>query len=195
MCKVVGLTGPTGAGKSSVSNYLRDCGYEVLDCDVFAKQVMDADAECVEKLKEAFSDCFDDNKLNRKKLGKFVFSEKNALNLLNSIVNPLILKNLEKYIKQSDETIIVLDGATLIECGAASLCDCLIGVLASTNTRLSRIMLRDSLSETDAANRIKSQPNDDFYLWHCTHIVYNDSDLAVTCKQVSDIIKEAYHHE
>jgi len=195
LCKVVGLTGPTGAGKSSVSSFLRNNGYLVLDCDTFAKQVMDSDEECINRLKRAFPDCFDDSKLNRKKLGKFVFSDKNGLKLLNSIVNPLILKNLKKYVDDHADQTVILDGATLIECGASEICDCLIGILASSDIRVRRIMERDSLDRTDAQNRIASQHDDEFYKNNCTHVLYNDSDLFTVCSRVLQIIKEANHNE
>ena len=191
MCKVIGLTGPTGAGKSSVSSYLRDNGYHVVDCDVFAKQVMDSDPECLQKLQQAFGDCFDNSKLNRKKLGKLVFSDKLALKTLNDIVNPLIIKALQKYVKSCGEEVVVFDGATLIECGAVSMCSAMIGVLASRETRLDRIMARDGLSQQLADDRINSQPDDGFYHFNCTHVVYNDSELLAVCDQVINIIKEA----
>lgn len=191
MCKVIGLTGPTGAGKSAVSAFLREKGCHVVDCDVFAKQVMDSDAECLKKLRHAFGDCFDDNKLNRKKLGKLVFSDKLALKTLNDIVNPLIIKALQQYAKDSGEEVVIFDGATLIECGAAPMCSALIGVLASKETRLQRIMARDGLSQQLALDRIGSQHDDDYYRSHCTHVVYNDSELFAVCDQVINIIKEA----
>lgn len=190
MSKIIGLTGQSGAGKSLISSLLKNDGYQVINCDLFAKEVIDHDLDCQNKLKAAFGGCFDDNRLNRKKLGKLVFSDKTALKKLDEIVNPLILKSLKQEILNTTHPVIILDGATLIQCGASLLCHKLIGIFADRETRILRIMARDSLDRQDAAARVDSQKSEQFYKAGCTNILYNQGEIAKTYQLVKNIIEE-----
>ena len=75
---VVGLTGQSGAGKTTISDAFRENGFEILNCDLVAREVTNADSECCKELAKLFPRCFDENySLDRQKLGEIVFSDKN----------------------------------------------------------------------------------------------------------------------
>lgn len=180
--RIIGLTGQTGAGKTAASDFLKSCGYAIINCDLVSKEVTNNSKECLNELVLEFSDIIllDNKKLNRKKLGEIVFSNKEKLLKLNEIIFPYILKsieeNIEKY-RNEGFLVIVLDAPTLFESGADKLCDLIIGIIADEDIRKNRIMKRDNISFEQANNRINSQHDSKFFKENCDYYVENNSDL------------------
>lgn len=188
--KVVGITGPTGAGKTTIGNLIRQRGYTVIDCDKMAASVMDTDKELLQQLQQTFADCFDNSKLNRKKLSKLVFSSPTQLQKLNAIVNPAIMKKMQDIIGEQTGDILFFDGATLLQSGCSVLCRQMIAVLAQPQNRLQRICKRDGLSEQLAAARMNSQPKNEYYRDLCDYIIYTDISDESTREQLNTVLKE-----
>ena len=165
---VVGLTGPTGAGKSTAAEEFRRQGYRIFNCDAIAREVIDGSPSCLKELKEGFGAdiFFADGSLNRKRLAAKAFSSQEQTQKLNRITHPWIrreiLERIEK-IRRQDGGRIVLDAPLLFEIGLGPACHQTIAVLAPKALRLRRIMERDSLTEEQARARIQSQPADEFY--------------------------------
>ena len=172
---VFGITGPTGAGKTTASDEFRSLGVQVLDCDRIGHEVIN-DTSCKQELTDAFGEgILDDNGMvNRKRLGKIVFSDKAELNKLNSITHKYIKKNVIEGIEKADGDIVGVDGAVLIGSGIDKLLDSMVSVIADDDIRLCRIMKRDGISEEDAQKRINSQKNNEFYLENSDYIIYNN---------------------
>ncbi|MBQ4539174.1 MAG: dephospho-CoA kinase [Oscillospiraceae bacterium] len=179
--KVVGLTGQTGAGKSSVSKIIRAQGIEVIDCDLVSREVVANEKRCVADLALEFSITIlnMDGTLNRKRLGSIVFGDKAKLEKLNEIIFPYIKEYIYRRIEeleQDGKDIVVLDAPTLFESGIDAECDFVISVIAPETQRLNRIVIRDHLSDEDARKRMASQHNDEFYTSRSQLVIVNDGD-------------------
>ena len=158
MKKVIGLTGGIAAGKSMVSQYLNDKGYEIIDADIVAREVVNKGSDGLKKIVQAFGEEYLFNgELNRAKLGAHVFGSKEELDKLNSIMLPLIKDEIDRRIAQSEKNIIFVDGATIIESGMSERFDQLWLVEAREDIQLERLMKRDNLSKEAALKRINSQ--------------------------------------
>ena len=181
---VIGVTGPTGAGKSTVCDILRNwTGVSVIDCDRVARQVTEKGTLCLLDIAVEFSPSVisADGTLNRKKLGQLVFSDPEKLTRLNAIIFPYILERLREEIADAEKRgakAIFLDAPTLFESGADALCEKILAVTSAPEKRLTRIMQRDSLSPQGAADRLASQPDADFYLARADYQIQNDDDTA-----------------
>lgn len=161
---VVGLTGQTGAGKTTVSEIFARNGFDVINADLVAREIVEPGTPCLNEIADQFSNVIQsDGSLNRKALGQIVFTDKKQLEHLNRITHPYLMESITAKIKNSASQWILLDAPTLFESGADSLCNCTVAVLADQQTRKQRIMLRDDLTEQQAMDRISSQHGDDFY--------------------------------
>lgn len=190
---IIGLTGPTGAGKSTVAAKLLQLGCGVIDCDLVAREVTDSSKECIEQLQVEFGeDILDINgDLNRHLLAQRAFSSEQKSNRLNQITHPFILKKIANQIvdlQNSKVTAIIIDAPLLFESGADSLCDRIIAVTAPLEVRLSRIMRRDTISKELAIERINAQHSDVFYTKRADYCIDGASSLEQIEKSVKSIL-------
>lgn len=170
---IVGLTGGTGAGKTSALAALEDLGGTVLDCDAVYHQMLRTDPALREAITAAFGPVFcPDGSLDRQKLGTLVFSDHAALDRLNAIVYEYLPPELLR--RAQGHTLVGLDAISLMESGLDRLCACTVAVLAPAEDRVRRIMARDGISEDYARLRISAQPSDAFYRERCSHILENN---------------------
>lgn len=170
---IVGLTGGTGAGKTSALAALEDLGGTVLDCDAVYHQMLRTDPALREAITAAFGPVFcPDGSLDRQKLGTLVFSDHAALDRLNAIVYEYLPPELLR--RAQGHTLVGLDAISLMESGLGKLCACTVAVLAPAEDRVRRIMARDGISEDYARLRISAQPSDAFYRERCSHILENN---------------------
>ncbi len=180
---VIGVTGPSGSGKSFVREAFCARGIPVLDADAVYHGWIDRQTPCTQALARAFGKeiLSPSGGIDRKKLANVVFcggnTEKERLRLLNGITHPYVLEScrcwLEEQNKQGKEAA-VLDAPLLIESGLNQKCDHVIAVLAPEALRVSRIMARDGLTEAAAKSRIAAQKDDGFYKSHADFIFVND---------------------
>ncbi len=169
---IVGLTGGTGAGKTSALAALVDLGGTVLDCDAVYHQMLRTDPALREAITAAFGPVFcPDGSLDRQKLGTLVFSDHAALDRLNAIVYEYLPPELMR--RAAGQSLVGLDAINLVESGLDRLCACTVAVLAPAEDRVRRIMARDGISRDYARLRISAQPSDGFYREHCSHILEN----------------------
>lgn len=170
---IVGLTGGTGAGKTSALAALEDLGGTVLDCDAVYHQMLRTDPALREAITAAFGPVFcPDGSLDRQKLGTLVFSDHTALDRLNAIVYEYLPPELLR--RAQGHTLVGLDAISLMESGLGRLCACTVAVLAPAEDRVRRIMARDGISEDYARLRISAQQPDVFYRERCSHILENN---------------------
>lgn len=188
---IIGITGGSGAGKSSVSNILRENGIEITDGDKVARLMMEPGEKCLLETVSAFGkEILDDNgRLIRKKLAHVVFSDKEKLSLLNKITHKYITDYFKKLIVKSKAEFLGIDGAALFESGINEMCDIVIGVISDENIRIKRIMDRDLIFYDEAKQRIDSQKKDEFYIENCDVLVYNNGNIKELRKQVEGVLK------
>ncbi len=195
MKKIVGLTGKTGAGKSTVSMFFKENGAYIIDGDIVARKVLEDDKSLLAKLEEEFADILnEDGSLNRKALARKAFSSPEKTQLLNSILHPAINEKIENEAENAFKThdVVIVDAAAIIESGFADKCDILLVCHAPIEVRKERIMKRDSISEEDALVRIEGQKDDVFYVSRAD-IVINNFEPYDLNKQLEEIKKELFN--
>lgn len=170
---VIGVTGGSGSGKSYFSKLLMEQGAYLIDADLVARRVVEAGSPALLELARVFGNSvlLPDGTLNRKALGKLVFSNKAALAKLNAITHPHILREIALEISRNCGKIIVLDAALLTDPSFLALCDMIVFVQAPQAVREERIIKRDGLSRKAAQERIASQPSDESYIQISNHVV------------------------
>ena len=193
--KLVGLTGKTGAGKSTVSAYFKEKGAYIIDGDIVARNVFNVDKTLIDKLVDAFGNILNEDKtLNRSELAKRAFSSPEKTEILNSIMHPAINKLIENEAEKAFEnhSVVIVDAAAIIESGFTKRCDSVIVVTAPVEIRKKRIMIRDSLTEENALIRINGQKDDEFYLSKADFVVDNDGDSEGLKAQLIKLEKEIF---
>ncbi len=161
--KIVGVTGNSGSGKSYVSKVFKDKGGYVFDTDKIGHEALLSTSSVYDKIVECFGDkILDENKeINRKKLGDIVFSDKKKLKNLekisHSFIKKIIFSTLKEIENNNNFKFVVIDGALLIESSLYKICDLLVLVEASYNTKLERIVKRDSITISQGERRLENQ--------------------------------------
>ena len=174
--RLVGITGGSGCGKSYISDKLRKRGIPVIDADSAAHEVMQKGEDCLEETVRFFgTEILDENgELNRRRLGRIVFSAPEKLKKLNEISHKYILRRIFNKMQAEKSDVVCVDGAVLIESGIK--CDLLLGICADREIRIERIMRRDGISRFDAEKRIDAQPKTEFYEKNCDFVIYNNDE-------------------
>lgn len=190
---VIGITGPTGAGKSVVCRLLGDWErISIVDCDLVARQVVRRGERCLLDLAVEFSSAIvtKDGELNRKKLASIVFGDRKKLLRMEKIIYPYIMARLVQEISQREkmgDRAVFLDAPTLYQSGASVLCQKVAAVLAPPEDRLRRIMERDALTDEEARARMSSQPGDDFFKSRADYIIRNNGRMSSLRLQVLEL--------
>lgn len=194
---VVGLTGQSGAGKTTVCEVFCENGFCIINADMIARQLMECGTLCLKEVAEAFENVIDgEGNLDRKALAQIVFSDKGKLDLLNSITYPYITARVLTLIEEMDSAgkqYILLDAPTLFESRADDFCDLIISVIATETSRRERITKRDGITEEQAQNRMSAQHSDNFYTKNSDFIIKNNKSVRLLrekAKEVSDKIKQ-----
>ena len=197
---LIGLTGPTGSGKSEVSRVLADRHtpaldgdnrhIPVIDADELARRVVEPGSPCLQELVREFSEDIlnEDGTLNRRQLARRAFATPEDTKLLNSITHPYIIdltKRILMQLEQIREPVAVLDAPLLFESGMDGICDVTAAVVAPRERRLKRIMERDQLTEKQAEARMAAQQEEDFYASRASQVIRNDGDLEELRRQAN----------
>lgn len=191
---LVGLTGQTGGGKTTVSHYLRQKGFTVVDADRIARQVVSKGSSCLMDLALQFGVEIlqTDGSLNRRKLGEIAFSDPEKRNLLNRLTFPYIRQAILNQVQTllDEGEMIFLDAPTLFESEFHRQCDKIVSVTAPQEMRYSRIVARDDLSEKQARDRMSAQFEDTFYEEKSDYVLANDKDLPSLYGQVDWMLEQ-----
>ncbi len=176
--KIIGLTGLTGAGKSTVAQKLMAYGCYHIDADKVAREVINNNVNVKNKLKEHFgTDVINaDGTTNRPLLASRAFADKESTNALNEITHPAVIEEIKSIIKDMEEVGyrgIIIDAIALFESGLDSLCDFNVTVIAPKEIRLERIMKRDNITEEKALERINAQKDESFFTSRADFVLWN----------------------
>ncbi len=187
---VLGLTGQTGAGKSSLKVVAEKHDYDVVDCDKIAREVTDRKGPALALLCEAFSESIlnPDGTLNRAALAEVAFNSRENTEKLNKTVLPFIVREISERIKLSARSKILLDAPTLFESGMNKICNKTVGVIAKKAIRKERIIARDNLTEEAAERRISAGKSDSFFKENCDFVIENNSSIEEFEKNFENII-------
>ena len=174
---ILGLTGPTGAGKSTAAQVLRDRDWLVVDCDQATRSPLVYDGSCLAELSTAFGpQVLRDGMLDRAELARRAFSSEEARTRLGEITFPRILRYVRKLLEEGEAQgyrQLALDAPTLLEAGLDSICSRVLVVNAPKEERLARILRRDGLTQEAALRRLEAQPSPEFYTSRADFLVEN----------------------
>ncbi|MBR3148756.1 MAG: threonylcarbamoyl-AMP synthase [Eubacterium sp.] len=181
----IGLTGGTGAGKGYVCKRLEELGFNVIDTDSVAREVVKKGSPLLKKLADEFGrDIIKDAELDRALLAGRAFESRERTDALNKIMHPAIIERCKALAKTPS----VLDAPQLFEAHAEELCYKVIAVSAPEKVRIERIIRRDGITEEKARERINAQLDDEYYRSRSDFVIENDgSDID---KQINDIINQ-----
>ena len=194
--KRIGITGPTGAGKTTALNVLAEMDTHIIDADAVYHGLLEGSAPMREALVGRFgADILDETgKIDRKRLGGVVFGDPAALAALNGITHRFVLAEIDRQAAEAagrGRAAVAVDAIALVESGAAASCDAVVGILAPAGVRVRRIMAREGISEDYAWARVRAQRPDQFFAEGCAHILYNDCGTAEEfSRKAEEFLKE-----
>lgn len=187
----IGITGSIACGKSTVSNYLLEKGYTIIDADKLGHIALTSE-DVKRKLAEKFGDeIIENNEISREKLGKLVFGNEDNLKILNSIIHPKIKKLILKLQDEhKDEQLVFLDIALLYEAKFVDLVERVIVVYVNEKVQIERLMSRNSLSKEEALSRIKSQMSAEEKAALSDYSIDNSDTIENTYQQIDEILEK-----
>lgn len=190
--QIIGLTGGIASGKSTVSSILKELGASVIDADILSRKVVSKGENAYNNIVKSFgrSILLDNGEIDRKRLGGIVFSDKQKLELLNSITHPQIIEEVKQQLerlKESNTRVIVIDAAILIEMGLHLLTDEIWLVIVNKQTQIKRLMLRDNFQYNEAMSRINSQLGNDEKIKYADVVIDNNKSLEDVRKQIEEL--------
>lgn len=191
---VIGITGPTGAGKTTALKQVEILGGAVVDCDAVYHELLKRDIALQSALCSRFGDVkTQDGAIDRKALGRVVFGDAKALADLDAIIKPFVGAAVEAAISDAraqGKKLAAVDGITIIESGLAARCDAVVAVLAPVEDRVRRICAREGIGEDYARARVAAQKEDAFFRANCDHVLYNDcADLEQFAGRATELLE------
>ena len=173
---IIGITGGTGCGKTTLLNLIADQGGLILDCDAIYHELLISDTSMLEAIENRFPGVVENETLNRKKLGAIVFADKAALEDLNRITHASVKAEVLRRLEAAPQ-LAAIDAIGLFEGGLAELCDVTVAVTAPEEMRVQRLMLRDGITEDYARSRIRAQHDENWFREKCNFVLENSGEL------------------
>lgn len=190
---VIGITGGTGCGKTTVLKELKNMGAYVVDCDELYHEMLGFSTELLSDIEQSFPGTAADGKLDRKRLGETVFSDPEKLGILNSITHRHIATELDKRLKAAamrGYTMAAVDAIALIESGIGKSCKFILGIVAGEEIRAERIMKRDGIEKAYAMLRIRAQKPKEYFENNCDRVLENNGTEAELISKFRKLYKE-----
>ena len=173
---IIGITGGTGCGKTTLLDMIRAQGGLVLDCDAIYHELLKTDRALLEAIDERFPGVVEGGALQRKKLGAIVFADPKALEDLNAITHQAVKNEVLRRL-ESNPRLAAIDAIALFEGGLAELCDVTVAITAPTEERVKRLMKREGISASYARKRIEAQHDNAWFAEKCGWTLENDREL------------------
>lgn len=188
--KIIGLTGMSGAGKSTVCGFLAQRDFYIIDCDKIARETAQ-DRDFLNEIKRRFPENIlnAEGFLNREITAKIIFNDDTMLKLYNRIIFPFIVYRIISEIRSSNKDI-VLDAPTLFESKLDMICTDTVGVTAHRDVCAERIVLRDKITNEHAYERLSVQHSDEFFKTRCGHIIESSGGLEEVVSQTEKIAEK-----
>ena len=175
---IIGITGGTGCGKTTLLDVIREQGGIVLDCDAIYHRLLQEDPALLTAIENRFPGTVKDGHLQRKQLGQTVFSDRQALADLNRITHSAVKAEVIRLLKDQPD-LAAIDAIGLFESGLNKLCKLTVAVTAPIDDRIARLMKRDKIDRDYALARIRAQQSCADYSRLCDYTICNDSTPEV----------------
>ena len=184
---ILGVTGSFGSGKTTVAKMFKSCGAKIIDADKVSHALLRPETQVYRTIVKTFGKGIlkKDGTVNRRQLGRIVFSNKSLLEKLNSIMHPEVIRIIKKKLNETKDGIIILDAPLILETGRRDLADKLIVVKTTIAEQIKRIQKKSTLTKKEILNRIKSQIPFKRKLRLADFVIDNDGTLQETRKQVT----------
>jgi len=194
---LIGITGNSGSGKTTVCKILNDMGFYTIDCDTLSHAILRSGEFAYTKVVEAFGTeiLTSSQEIDRKKLGAVVFADQSKRTLLESIVHPVVIDRVLKEAEATDSKYIAIDAVLLVESGLHNHCNAVWLVTADEKQRLARITVRDELSQDAAQARMRNQRDTAHIAELASEIITNDGDLDILQWQVKTAVQRLHQEE
>ena len=190
---ILGVTGPSGAGKGTACQFLKEIGFYHIDTDLLVPGLY---PKALPLLVQKFGPRIAENgKVNKKELAAAAFASPEATNTLNSILHPLVMQEVSALIKQANHEGyygVAVDGAALIEANGREVCDKILCILSPATARAKRVAQRDNIDENAILQRFQAQKSDEFYVSNSDAVIVNDTPDQLK-KDLLNLIKEWDH--
>ena len=173
---IIGITGGSGCGKTTLLQCIAEKGGVVLDCDAIYHQLLESDPALLDAIEARFPGVVENGQLQRKKLGAIVFSDEKALADLNTITHTAVKNAVLRALPQKG--LAAIDAIALFEGDLAELCHTTVAVTAPVEDRVRRLMTRDGISEDYARSRIAAQRTNEDFSTICDHTLENNGDIG-----------------
>ena len=169
---ILGITGGTGCGKTTLLKLIAEQGGLILDCDAIYHELLDTDKNLLDAIEARFPGTVEKGTLQRKKLGALVFSDSGALLDLNRITHSAVKREVLRRLEPKPK-LAAIDAIALFEGTLAELCDVTVAVTAPEEVRVKRLMARDGISEAYARSRIAAQHSEEWFRQRCRFTLDN----------------------
>ncbi len=189
--KLIGLTGQSGAGKSTAAELFEENGMTVINADALVAEIYESSPACLKSVAASFgADIINpDGTLNRQLLARRAFESKDNTALLGAIVHPFVIAETLKILKTLSGTV-VFDAPQLFESNMDAVCDVIVSVTADEGVRAGRIIERDGLTRKQARERISAQHSEEFFRSHSDYILENNGNILRFKAQTSALIEK-----
>lgn len=192
--KLIGLTGQSGSGKSTVSAIFAEKeGFAVINADMLVSKIYSDASPCLKTISAVFGEDVikSDGTPDRKLLAQRAFATKENTNLLSRIVHPFVTAEFLNEIKRLDNSIQVLiyDAPQLFESCFDVVCDMIVSVVADKQIRLERICKRDNITQEQAEQRMRVQFDEGFFREKSDYIIENNTDKEFLSEQIEQLVE------
>ena len=180
---ILGITGGTGCGKTTLLNCIAERGGLILDCDAIYHDLLRTDPALLSAIEARFPGSVENGALQRKNLGNLVFSDEKALEDLNAITHGAVKAEVLRRLSEKPR-LAAIDAIALFEGGLAALCDITVAVTAPEEARIQRLMVRDGIGRDYAKRRIAAQKSAEWFRERCDYCLENNgtqADFQKTC--------------
>lgn len=191
--KIIGITGSSGSGKSTVCEILNEkYNVKIIDADKIAKELLTVGTEYYKDVVSKFGTEItnDVGEIDRKKLANLIYNDDAKRKMLNNSTFYYVVEEIKTRVKETNNIDIIIDAPLLFESKLDIICNLTIGVISKESVQIDRIVKRDSITKEQAYRRLKAQQTNEFYISKCTEIISNNNKHIETEKQIEQIAKK-----